>query len=80
MTIASDSLAETTGKESFACALGIDSKARASLGSWIVLAEWKQDSNYDWHIKDVVTAQIDGKKLKADTFYRLSKGRIVKAK
>ena len=65
------------GKDSIACGLGIDNKARACRGSFIVLAEWENDENRNWHIKHVKSAKIDGKKLKADTFYMLKNGRFV---
>ena len=65
------------GKDSIACGLGIDNKAMACRGSFIVLAEWENDENRNWHIKHVKSAKIDGKKLKADTFYMLKNGRFV---
>ena len=65
--------AEVGGKESIAAAFGIEGKAKACLGSWIMLAEWANTSE-GWHIKTVKTAKIDGEKLKADTWYMLKNG------
>ena len=65
--------AEVDGKEAIAAAFGIDGKAKACIGSWIMLAEWEL-KNGSWHIASVKTAQIDGKKLKADTWYMLKNG------
>ena len=65
--------AEVDGKEAIAAAFGINGKAKACLGSWIILAEWKL-KNGNWHIAAVKTAQIDGEKLKADTWYMLKNG------
>ena len=61
------------GKDAIAAAFGIEGKAKACLGSWIMLAEWANISE-DWHIKTVKTAKIDGEKLKADTWYMLKNG------
>jgi hypothetical protein len=79
MSIGAYASAETNAKDSFACGLGIQNKAKASLGSWIVLSEWIEKEN-TWILKSVKTAKIDGKILKPDTFYKLSKGKIVKSK
>nr|DAQ83882.1 MAG TPA: hypothetical protein [Caudoviricetes sp.] len=61
------------GKDAIAAAFGIEGKAKACLGSWIMLAEWVF-MDYSWHIKTVKTAKIDGEKLKADTWYMLKNG------
>jgi hypothetical protein len=55
--------------------LGKDGWAKATKGSWIVLAEY--DSNGD--ILQVKTAQIDDVQLKANTFYKLKNGEFVEA-
>ena len=70
--------AEVDGKESIAAAFGINGKAKACLGSWIMLAEWEL-KNGNWHIVAVKTAQIDGEKLKADTWYILKNGKFEEA-
>ena len=65
--------AEVGGKDAIAAAFGIWGKAKACLGSWIMLAEWKFKDG-GWHIADVKTAKIDGEKLKPDTWYMLKNG------
>ncbi|MBQ6765327.1 MAG: hypothetical protein IJP45_09130 [Paludibacteraceae bacterium] len=50
--------------------------AKASKGSWIVLAEY--DANYK--IKKVVSKQVDGKKILPDTWYKLKEGKFVEQK
>ena len=70
--------AEVDGKEAIAAAFGINGKAKACLGSWIILAEW-EIKNDNWHIAAVKTAQIDGEKLKADTWYMLKNGEFEEA-
>lgn len=67
--------AATSGKESIAASIGREAKAKAALGSWIVVAEYKKDSR---EVSCVKTAKIDGKKLKPDTFYMVKKGKFVK--
>jgi hypothetical protein len=69
--------ASATGKNGFASALGIDGRAKSTLGNWITLAEWEKDSNYDWQVKEVKSAKIDGETLMPDTWYWLKDGKIV---
>jgi hypothetical protein len=71
------SAATVEGKESVAMSVGIEGKAKASIGSWIVLSEWKKDSNYDWHRIDTKVFSIDGEKMKPDIFYMLKNGKAV---
>jgi hypothetical protein len=70
------SAATVEGKESIACGLGYDNSARGALGCWIVLAE--RDDEYK--IISVKTGKVDGKKIKADTFYKLQNGKFVEVK
>ena len=70
--------ASATGKEGCASALGIEGKAKGMIGCWLTLAEWKKKENC-WHRVDVQTRIVDGKKIKADTFYKLEKGEFVVA-
>ena len=76
-TSGESSHASTSGKDSIAASIGREAKAKAALGSWIVLAEYKPDS---LEVLTVKTAKVDGKKIKADTFYKLSRGKFVVAK
>ena len=71
------SAASVGGKESFAIATGIEGKVKGALGCYIACAEWTQDANYDWHVKNFKTAKVDGKKIKPDTFYMLKNGKFV---
>ena len=72
--------ASATGDEGCAVSLGIEGKAKGAKGAWLTLAEWKQDKKYDWHRVNVQTVQVDGKKIKADTFYSLVSGKFVESK
>ena len=72
------SVAAVEGKESVAMAIGYNSKAKGSLGCFIVLAECKELGG-EYHIVDVKSARVDGEKIKPDTFYKLINGEFVEA-
>ena len=72
------SAASAEGQESIAMAVGIDSKAKGVLGCWLVLAEWTDQSD-NRHRTDVQCVQVDGDRIKADTWYRLHDGQFVVA-
>ena len=69
------SVASNTGDCSVALAWGINSKASAALGSYIVLAEYDDDGKF----VRAKMGKIDGKRLKANTFYQLKDGKFIKA-
>lgn len=71
--------AAVSGEDAIAAALGIKGRAKASLGSWIALAEWERIKG-KWRISAVKTAQIDGEKLKADTWYILRGGEFAESR
>ena len=66
--------AATTGENTIAAGIGANNKAKANLGSWIVLSEY--DDNYN--LKCVKTAKVDGKKILPDAWYMLKDGKFVK--
>ena len=70
--------ASATGTRGAAFALGIDGKAKAALGGWIILSEWRKDNN-EWRRTDIKSFQVDGEKIKADTYYTLKGGKAVEA-
>ena len=55
---------------------GNNSKAKAKKGSWITLAEWKY-INDEWTPVCVKTEQVDGERIKEDSFYQLKGGEFV---
>ena len=71
--------ASATGKESIALAAGKDCKAKGALGCWIVLAERGKWDGSTYPIVSVKTFKVDGKSIKADTFYTLANGEAVEA-
>ena len=70
-----DSKLVSNGDNCVIVGVGHKNIAKGKIGSWIVLAEY--DNEHPCHIKAVKTAQIDGKKIKADTFYKLENGDFV---
>ena len=71
------SAATNTGKNSVAVAWGRESKAKAAKGSYIVLAEYGEWNGEEYPILHAKMKKVDGKKIKADTFYRLKDGKFV---
>ena len=68
----------STGEDSVICCAGIDNVARAKKGSWITLSEWKFDNVKTHYVPVCVqTKYVDGKKIKADTFYKIENGEFV---
>ena len=70
------SAATVEGKESVAISLGTNGRAKGAKGCFIVLAEWKQDSDYHWHRETVKSVKVDGEKIKENVFYVLKKRNI----
>ena len=61
-----------------ACAIGRKAKAKASLGCCIVLAEWYEGKEFtDARPIAVKSAKVDGKKIKADQWYKLVNKKFV---
>ena len=69
----------SSGQDSVIMCAGRDSKAKAAIGSWITLAEWKRIENV-WKPICVKTEQVDGKRIKADAYYRLIDGKFEEVK
>ena len=65
---------ELNGEYSVGAAIGVKSIIKGKAGCWITLAEYDED----FKVVCVKSAQIDGKKIKADTWYKLQGGKFVK--
>ena len=72
-TTGNSAQASVKGNQCIAASLGAEGQAKGAKGNWIVLSEWE-----DGKIKAMGIAQIDGKKIEADTFYRLVNGKFTK--
>ena len=58
----------TSGDDAIACSVGRKASAKASLGCWIVLAEWHEGEKFtDAKPIAIKAMQVDGKKIKEDT-------------
>ena len=53
--------------------------ARGKIGCWLVLAEY-ENTAAGWCVVGVTAGRVDGKKIKADIFYKLEGGKFVVAR
>ena len=72
--------ASVSGKASVALACGIDSMAKGALGCAICVVERGEGDGETYPIKAIKAAIVDGKKIKADTWYTLKGGKFVEVK
>ena len=73
-TSGEESSAATSNPNAIALACGKNAKAKGTVGSFIVLTEWNDNAT------ELLTAKlyrIDGKTVKADTWYKLKNGELV---
>ena len=61
-------------------AVGLQTRAKGEVGSWLVLTECKKTKYGEINIKNVKVAKVDGIKIKADTWYTLERGKFIEAK
>ena len=70
---------ELNGLKSVGANIGINGIIKGKEGNWITLAEYKK-VNGKYEVVFVESVQIDGKKLKEDTFYKLENKKFVEVK
>ena len=68
--------AEVKGKNAVAVSIGRCGMAKGALGCWIVCAEYSDNGK----LLAVLTARVDGEKIKPDTWYRAKNGELVEVK
>lgn len=69
---------DSTGEDSVIMCAGNSSIAKAKVGSWITLAEWKWSDEKKRDVPACVkTEYVDGENIKADTWYQLINGKFV---
>jgi hypothetical protein len=69
---------DSTGEDSVIMCAGNSSRAKAKVGSWITLAEWKWSNEKKRNVPVYVkTEYVDGENIKADTWYQLKNGKFV---
>ena len=71
------SAAEVSNGDSVAIVTGYQSKAKAGLGSAIVIAERDEWNGETYPLINIKAAIVDGEKIKADTWYTLKNGEFV---
>ena len=71
-----DSSVEATASDCVVASVGKRGKVRGALGCFLACAEWKEDDNGQWHPVVIVSAKVDGKKIKADTWYTVKDGKF----
>ena len=68
---------DSTGEDSVIMCAGNSSIAKAKVGSWITLAEWKWSDEKKRDVPVCVkTEYVDGENIKADTWYQLKNGKF----
>ena len=65
-----------TGEQGLSVARGNDVRVKGGLGAVLVIAE---ENENDYSVKEFATAIVDGKYIKADTWYKLKNGKLVEA-
>ncbi|RHU87592.1 hypothetical protein DXC27_08725, partial [Ruminococcus sp. OM08-7] len=83
------SVSDPTG---VAVAWGHEAKAKGCLGAHLILSDWRyigekwSDGDYktpydveSWELAGAKMVQVDGEKIKADTYYRCVDGEVVEA-
>ena len=69
---------DSTGEDSVIMCAGKESKAKAKVGSWITLSEWKWNDEKNRYVPVCVkTEYVDGNNIKVDTWYQLKNGEFV---
>ncbi len=69
---------DSTGEDSVIMCAGNSSRAKAKVGSWITLAEWKWSDEKKRDVPVYVkTEYVDGENIKADTWYQLKNRNFV---
>ena len=69
---------DSTGETSVIMCAGRNSVAKAKVGSWITLSEWKYSEAEGRYIPVCVKAEyVDGDRIKADTWYKLENGEFM---
>lgn len=67
------------GERNISVAWGKDSKCKGSVGSFLVISEWGDWDGEKYPFVGAEMVKVDGKRYKADTWYTLKNGKIIKA-
>ena len=70
---------EGLGKHNISVGWGKDNKCKGSVGSFLVLSEWGAWDGDKYPFIGAKMVKVDGKRIKADTWYTMENGKIIKA-
>ena len=79
LTTGSDSENAGMGEANISIGWGINNRCKGKIGSYLVLSEWGEFDGVKYPLIGAVMVQVDGKKIKEDTFYTLKHGKVVQA-
>ena len=65
-----------TGEQGLSVARGNNVRVKGGLGAILIIAE---ENKNDYSVKEFATAIVDGKDIKANTWYKLENGKLVEA-
>lgn len=69
---------QSSGNNCFVCCSGRESRAKAEVGSWITLSEYKpSEDRHNYDLVCIKTEYVDGCRIKANTWYKLVGGEFV---
>jgi hypothetical protein len=68
---------EANGEDSIVAATGANCKVKGALGCFIACAEWSEDESFNIKPVAFMAAKVDGKIIKADTWYTVRDGKFV---
>lgn len=58
---------------------GKDNKCKGPVGCFLILSEWGKWNGENDTFIGATMVEVDGEKIKADTFYKLKNGKIIEA-
>ena len=65
------------GQRNISIGWGKDNKCKGLIGSFLVLSEWEEWDGEKYPFKNAAMVEVDGEKIKEDTYYMLVNGEIV---
>ena len=65
------------GERNISIGWGKDNKCKGSVGSFLVLSEWGDWNGNNYPFIGTTMVEVDGKNIKADTYYSLVNGKVV---
>ncbi|MBP3664442.1 MAG: hypothetical protein J6J03_04695, partial [Tyzzerella sp.] len=66
------------GERSISVGWGRDNKCKGCIGSFLVLSEWGEWNGEEYPFICAKMVEVDGENIKADTWYTLKDGELVK--